>query len=166
MSRLVIVLSTNHELQGAEKRAGNIDDPLYAVLLEQLIDEEELDFVFEEIAGLGPTTAEKLSQTKLGPNRYLDVDPPRGERENFGIRIDTGEPLWVGNPPNVLGAAHWEFDEVHKRREELWIQRMMELEFTKALMICGLAHGLSFTFRLRSAQFAVKSATYALPVRK
>lgn len=72
MSGHVIVLATHHELQGAEKRFGNVDDPLYAELLEELVDAQGLDFIFEEATGLGPTIAEKLSQAELGTERYLD----------------------------------------------------------------------------------------------
>jgi hypothetical protein len=159
MSRLVIVLATHHELQGAEKRAGNVNDPLYAELLEELVEAEGLDFIFEEATGLGPTIAEKLSQAKLGAKRYLDVDPPRGEREKLGIPTDTNKPFMIGTPPDAA-FANWELHQVHAKREELWIQRMMEWDFKKSLMICGLAHALSFTFRLQSAKFTVKTATY------
>src|SRR6266480_4401145 len=122
LSRLVIVLATQHELQGAEKRSGNVDDPLYPVLLEELVDAERLDFIFEEVTGLGPTIASKLSQTKLGTNRYLDVDPSLDEREKFGIRRVTNNPFMIGSPPDAA-FADWQFHEVHAKREELWIQR-------------------------------------------
>jgi hypothetical protein len=159
MSRFVIVLATHHELQGAEKRSGNVDDPFYAELLEQLVDAEGLDFIFEEATGFGPTIAEKLSLAKLGAKRYLDVDPSRDEREKFGIPMRTNNPFMIGTPPDAT-FADWQSHEVHAKREELWIQRMTEREFKKSLMICGIAHGLSFTFRLQSAKFTVKTATY------
>jgi hypothetical protein len=165
MSRLVVVLATNHELQGSEKRRGNVDDPMYAELVQKLVEAEGLDFIFEEATGLGPTIAEKLAQANLGPNRYWDVDPPRHEREKLGIPKDTNMPFMVGSPPNAT-FADWQFHEVHAKREELWIQRMMEREFNKALMICGLAHGLSLTFRLQSANLTVKAATYAMRAAK
>src|SRR6266404_4965802 len=120
MSRLVIVLATHHELQGAEQRSGNMDDPMYSALLEQLITAEGLDFIFEEATGLGPTIAERLSLAKLGPQRYLDVDPTRDERQKFGIPANAGEPYMIGSPPHAA-FANWEFGEVHALREELWI---------------------------------------------
>jgi len=37
---------------------------------------------------------------------------------------------------------------------------MIAREFGKALMICGLAHGLSLAFRLQLAGLTVKAITY------
>ena len=53
--RSVIVLGTLHRLQGADKAFGNIDDPLYPILIRDLIEENSIEFVFEE--GTGVTRA-------------------------------------------------------------------------------------------------------------
>jgi hypothetical protein len=158
--KLVIILGVNHELQGAEKRDRNVDDPFYAMLLKQLIGEEGLDFFFEEATGLGPTIAENLSLVTWGQNHYLDVDPPRDERERFGIPTNSNEPFMIGSPPEAA-FANWLFHEMHAKREELWVQRVREQEFKKALMICGHSHTFSVAFRLIAASFEVKVATYA-----
>ena len=113
---------------------------------------------------MGPTIAEKLSLTKLGPGRYRDVDPPREERDKFGI-LEPSSNVMVGNPPNAT-FVYWQLLQAHEKREELWIRRMTERDFEKALMVCGLAHGLSFSFRLQSKNFEVKAATYAAQLRK
>jgi hypothetical protein len=63
------------------------------------------------------------------------------------------------DPPNAA-FANWQFLEPHAKREEFWIQRMIAREFGKALMICGLAHGLSLAFRLQLAGLTVKAITY------
>ena len=158
VNRLVVVLGTAHELQGAEKRGGNRSDPLYEELLKDLVVEDELDFIFEEATGLGPTTAEKVSLA-LGPNRYLDVDPSREERVKFGIPENTNQPFMVGYPPDA-GFADKVFHEVHAKREQLWSERIAKREFKKALMICGANHTLSFAFRLCASNFTVKAVTY------
>ena len=75
----------HRELQGSKKRRGNINDPLYEDLVTDLIQDQTIDFVFEEATGLGPTTAEHLSAKLVGANRYLDLDPPMQERHIFGI---------------------------------------------------------------------------------
>jgi hypothetical protein len=160
MSKLVIVLGTNHDLQGAERRNGNVKDPMYESLLKQLIVGEKLDFIFEEATGFGPTIAEKLSLATWGPKRYLDVDPPRDQREQFGIPKDSNDFYMIGSPPEAAFAC-WQFHEVHSRREELWVQRMTKQPFKRALMICGHAHTLSFAFRLRDANMDAKAITYA-----
>jgi hypothetical protein len=160
MSGHVTVLATLHEHQGAQGRSGNVEDPIYVKLLDQLLIAEGFDFIFEEAAGWGPTIAEKFSRSRLEPNRYLDVDPPARDRAKFGIPPVSNESYMVGSPPEAA-FAHWQFLEVHMLREELWIQRMQAQEFKKALMICGLVHGLSLAFRLRAANFSVSAIQYA-----
>jgi hypothetical protein len=160
MNRRVTVLATLHELQGAEQRHGNFFDPKYTELLDQLILAEEIDFIFEEASGLGPTIAEKVSLEKLGSNRYLDVDPRKDKRERFGIPKDSNDFYMIGSPPTVAFAS-WQFHEVHAKREEFWLQQLAGYEFKTGLMICGLTHMLSFAFRLHAANFRVKALQYA-----
>jgi hypothetical protein len=156
----VTVLATLHELQGAEKRHGNVKDPKYIELLRQLITTEGIDFVFEEASGQGPTIAERLAFEYLGRGRYLDVDPHRDEREKHGIPRDSHDFYMIGTPPKV-GHASELFHQVHALREKFWIRQLAEREFESALMVCGLAHLLSFAFRLHAANFSVKSLDYA-----
>ena len=160
MNPRVTVLATLHVIQGAEKRLGNVYDPMYVALLNKLMDSEEVDFIFEEASGLGPTIAEKLALEKLGFGRYLDIDPARGERAEMGIPVNTHEPHMIGAPPKVA-FAHWQILEVHARREELWLKRMQQQEFESALVICGLVHLLSFAFRLQIANYSVQAIDYA-----
>ena len=163
MNRLVVILGTTHELQNAENYPRKVDDPYFKVLLGMLVAEDGIDFIFEEATGLGPTTAETLS-LKLGPDRYLDVDPPRGERQKHGIPHDTNEPIPLGSPfasPPVSVCADVVFHDAHAKREEFWLQQITEQDFKKALMICGQNHALSFAFRLSAANFDVKTVTCA-----
>jgi hypothetical protein len=160
MSRLVKILGTQHELQGCQKRAGNLNDPLYLPLLKELIAQDALDFVFEEATGLGPTIAQNLSVNEMGANRYLDVDPSRENREKFGISADSNEPNMIGSPMAVWAYYDALFYEVHAKREVLWIQEMRKQEFERALMIVGQNHTLSLAFRLLAENFAVKTFTY------
>ncbi len=154
-------------MQGADKGRCNVDDPSYVDLIEQVVSGERIDFIFEETSGLGPTAAERLAQSIWGQNHYLDVDPPRGERQKHGISADTGEfyPIDPCDPEKSKDVAQWENVEEHIKREELWLQRIKDTAFAKALMICGSAHILSFAYRLRSAEFDVK-ALYYMPHHK
>jgi hypothetical protein len=147
-------------VQGAEKRLGNVHDPMYVALLNKLLISEGVDFIFEEASGLGPTIAEKLSQQELGFGRYLDMDPARMERAEFGIPANSSEPHMIGTPPTVA-FANWQVLEVHAKREELWLQRMQEHKFESALVICGLVHLLSFAFRVQAANFSAQAINYA-----
>lgn len=164
MSRLVIVLGTLHRLQGADKAFSNIDDPLYSILVRDLIETNSIEFVFEEATGVGPTTAERLAGEILGHGRYLDVDPPRGQREGLGIPLSSNQPYLVGNPPDA-DFANWQLIPTHEGREKLWLRRIEATAFGTALMVCGNAHMLSFAFRLKEAGFETRAIDY-LPIRR
>jgi hypothetical protein len=160
MNPRVTVLSTLHALQGAERRHGNLHDPMYMMLLKNLIASEGVEFIFEEASGLGPTIAEKLSLQELGSGRYLDIDPANANRVEFGIPPNSNEPHIIGTPPKVA-FAHWQILEVHAKREILWMKRIQQQKFESALVICGLVHLLSFAFRLQAEQFSVQAIDYA-----
>jgi hypothetical protein len=166
MTRLVVILGTTHEVQNMEKFWRRVDDPQFRQLLDILLAEDGIDFIFEEATGQGPTTAESLSLT-LGTNRYLDVDPPRDERKKFGIPEDTNGHIFLGSPvasPPTAVCAERVFHEAHARREEHWLRQIMKQDFKKALMVCGQYHALSLAFRLSAANFNVKVVTYAPPL--
>jgi hypothetical protein len=156
----VTVLATLHVTQGAEKRLGNVHDPMYAALLNKLLVSESVDFIFEEASGLGPTIAEKLALERLPFGHYVDIDPARGERADLGIPANSSEPNMIGAPPTVA-FANWQILDVHAKREELWLMRIQQHKFESALVICGLVHLLSFSFRLQDAKFSVQAINYA-----
>jgi hypothetical protein len=156
----VTVLATLHVVQGAEKRLGNVHDPMYVALLNQLMISEGVDFIFEEASGLGPTLAEKLALETLAFGHYVDIDPTRSERPDYGIPPNSSEPNMIGTPPTVA-FANWQILDVHKKREELWLERVQQHKFESALVIVGLVHLLSFSFRLQTAKFSVQAINYA-----
>jgi hypothetical protein len=160
MNPRVTVLATLHVVQGAEKRVGNVQDPMYVALLDKLMVSEEVDFIFEEASGLGPTIAERLALDRLAFGHYADIDPARGERPDFGIPAISSEPHMIGAPPAVA-FANWQILDVHARREDLWLKRMQQHDFQSALVICGLIHLLSFASRLQTANFSVQAINYA-----
>ena len=160
MNPRVTVLATLHVVQGSEKRLGNVDDPMYVSLLNKLMVSEGVDFIFEEASGLGPTIAERLALDQLPFGRYMDIDPARNERPDFGIPSNSSEPHMIGAPPSVA-FANWQVLDVHAKREELWLARMRQRKFESALVICGLVHLLSFAFRLQRADFSVQAIDYA-----
>ena len=84
ISPRVTVLATLHVVQGAEKRLGNVNDPMYVALLDKLMISEGVDFIFEEASGLGPTIAEKLALERLPFGHYVDIDPGSAERPEVG----------------------------------------------------------------------------------
>jgi hypothetical protein len=161
----LIVLATSHQFQG-EKFTMSIDDPCYRQIVKYLIDFKALQFVFEEAAGHSPTYAEKIAKDRAKEIGYLDVDPSRSEREEYGLPEETGEGLMVdiwAQPPCI---AHSEFVERHAAREKFWLKRIKSESFSSALMICGCAHGLSFSFRLREAGFDVETCINYFPPEK
>jgi hypothetical protein len=160
MTPRVTVLATLHAIQGAEKRHGNMRDPMYLELLNKLMVSEGVDFIFEEASGLGPTIAERLVLEKFGFNHYMDIDPARSDRAEYGIHGSSHEPIMIGAPPKVV-FANWAVLDVQAKREELWMKQIQQRKFESALVICGLVHVLSFAFRLQTANFSVQALYYA-----
>jgi len=160
-----LVLGVPHEVQG-EKFLKSIDDECYRDLVEQLIGVHKCDFLFEEAAGLTPSHAEILANSRSDRIGYMDVDPPRHEREQNDLSVDTGGSfvvdLWQTSPC----VARIEDVSSHAAREEFWLTRICEKKFSSALMICGLAHCLSFAFRLRTAGYEVENCLHYLPYDK
>lgn len=126
-----------------------------------MIENHELDFVFEEIAGLGPTVAEDVVEKKLGIGHYLDVDPPVELRPSLGIGICsssyTYDPMTNADVPDSLAQQVVVY---HGKREILWLEAIEAQPFKRGLLICGHAHLLSMAFRLELRGFAVEAQSY------
>lgn len=163
MAKMVILLGTSHRLQGAERRTWNVRDPDYEMLVKQLWQTFSVDFIFEEASGLGPTFAEKFALGELGPNRYKDIDPSATQRKKLGMVPETGKDYRIGRPD--LNTGHWgygreELIDAQESREYFWLPFIREQDFSRALLICGHAHLLSFAFRLKSENFDVRAYSY------
>jgi hypothetical protein len=151
MSRSVLLLATVHEFQGPGF-AGYVEDRSYTTGIESCIRSGRVDFVFEEAAGQSPSIAERYAKSLLQPGHYLDVDCGRIPTNPFIT------------PKPICGFTSVTFAE-HRKREELWLQRMNGQEFKKALLVCGVGHSLSFAFRLQDNGFSVEFCQH-LPYEK
>jgi hypothetical protein len=163
LTKTVILLGTAHRLQGAKKGSSNIDDPDYSILIEQLCSTFAIDFIFEEASGLGPTIAEKFALETIGPNRYKDIDPNVEARKKLGIGSHSGKDYRIGRlnfDTNHWGYGREELVDVQEKREYFWLPFIREQEFSRALLICGQAHLLSFAFRLKGEDFDVRAYSY------
>jgi hypothetical protein len=144
----VVVLAVPHQLQG-EHFQNYVDDPRYTELLKTLL--FGVEFLFEEASGQKPSIAEKLVKAGYAKGHYSAVDR---ERSKFGISDVTID------PGRSTGWYSCQLQDEHRKREELWLARIQAEKFEKALMICGLSHSLSFTFRLEAAGFDVDVYDY------
>lgn len=163
MSKSVVVLAVPHQLQGQGFK-GYIVNQTYSDLVASYIG-DGVDFVFEEAAGQAPSIAANLAESLLGPNRYMDIDPPPQERDKYHIAVKTGGGDWL-EPGVSEEICEWAIVEENRKREALWTQRVKDQPFTKGLAICGIAHGLSFAFRLSSAGINVEKSYSYIPHRK
>lgn len=163
--RKLVVLGTSHQLQG-KNFLKSIDDQCYRDMVEQLIDVHQIDFVFEEAAGHAPTDAELIVSAQSPAIDYMDVDPPEHERDQHQLSGKTGDgymvDLWQ-TPPCV---AETQYVDKHAAREEFWLKRIRGQDFKVALMVCGHAHCLSFSFRLRDAGFEIENCINYMPYEK
>lgn len=157
LAKTVMVFAVPHQLQG-EKFPGFVPDRSYGQLIDGSI-ERGTDFIFEEASGLGPTVAEDLARSHLRSSRYMDIDPPRAERKNYGIAEETGEGFPI-DPYSSSDMYYRLFVDAHQKREELWLDRIQKQTFDRGLLICGLAHNLSFAFRLLSVGINAEAYNY------
>src|SRR5271170_1164814 len=161
MSNHVIVVGTNHILQGAVKNSLSIIDPLYRSYITSIIPRDEVDFVFEEGSGLGPTIAEEIAEDTLGKDHYLDVDPSIAQRKVLGIGV-AGEhhdldPLTELEVHDLWGEL---FVPEQRKRENAWLQAIQGQSFSRGLLVCGLAHLLSIAFNLDSSGYSVEARAF------
>ena len=152
MDRSVLLLATLHEYQGLPGLQRSVEDPSYAGNIGSCVRSGRIDFVFEEAAGLGPSTAEQHANSFLGPGHYLDIDSGRAMPNPF-----MGPKPICGFTSISVGMC--------RTRENLWFQRVNTRNFKKALLICGASHSLSFAFRLEDAGFIVELCHH-LPYEK
>lgn len=157
-----VVYGVPHQVQG-EKFVGSIDDECYRATLEDLIAKYKCDFIFEEAGGHVPSHAGTLANSEANPIGYVDVDPPREEREEHGLPKETGTSFPVDFWMQPACVVRLEYVDRHEAREEFWLGRIRKQAFTSALMICGIAHCLSFSFRLRQAGYEVNECVQYLP---
>jgi len=166
MDRHIVVLGTDHALQGAERvpLEKKINDPTYGALLEKLIRDYAIECIFEE--AFGPTTASSLERPGL---KYLDVDPPGPERKSQGIPeglpIEDYEIYEINDPrrPSPEPYATLKKVDTEFAREKVWVERIKLESFTSGLMICGCAHTFSIASRLEDSGFSVDVIIYMGP---
>jgi hypothetical protein len=163
MSKSVLVLGIPHQLQGPGF-LGYVEDRSYALLVENLM-QDDVDFVFEEAAGRGPSIAELLVDAFPRAVKYVDIDPPPDKRPMYGIamKVGGGGPIDPCNSPDMYESS--KVDEQSKR-EELWLHCILCKPFKKGLAIVGLAHSLSFAIRLLSAGVSVDETYSYIPFNK
>jgi hypothetical protein len=166
-NKSVAVLGVPHQIQGVGF-PNYIHDQPYSRLVADFA--AEVDFVFEEAAGCGPSIAEDVAASVLGLGHYLNVDPPRSERPKNGLAMDTGGVEAIDTDQIVNGLVpdiyRWEIVDEHRKREQFWVQRIVAQSFNKGLLICGSAHGLSVAFRLQDAGISVPTLYDRTPYDK
>jgi hypothetical protein len=164
MTKSVAVLAVPHQLQGPGFR-DYVEDPSYPLLLKLLMRVHDVDFVFEEAAGRHPSVADCSATAFHRPAQYLDIDPPPEERPKYGIAMEVGGGAGIDpcHSPDYYESS--KVDE-QRKREELWVSRIVSTPFQKALVIVGVAHGLSVAFRLVSAGVSVAETYVYTPYSK
>jgi hypothetical protein len=133
-----------------------IDDPDYPEVLQQLTSTKHIDFVFEEASELGPTIAAHVGAALGG---YLDIDPGREWRPEFGIAKDTSQSCAL-DPRHSRESLCWHLLAEHRKRELLWLQRIENQAFKRGLFICGIAHMLSVSYRLLERGYETEAVLY------
>ncbi len=156
MSKSAVVLGVPHQLQG-RRFQGFVEDPSYSIFVKSLM--HDVDFVFEEASGRGPSIAGELAGSFHRLVQYVDIDPPRDERPKYGIPMEVAGGGAI-DPCNSSDVYEYARIDGQRLREELWLHCVLSKPFEKGLVIVGLAHSLSFGFRLLSAGVSVHDEIY------
>jgi hypothetical protein len=91
----------------------------------------------------------------LGVGHYLKVDPVLEEdKKRHGI----GE-TYYAPAVGALPVHRWVVAEIEKR-EQIWVDRLIERTVAKGLLICGLYHPFSVAAKLLNRGFEVEARTY------
>src|SRR6266849_3970660 len=134
--KFFIVLGVSHRVQGDMTFVRAIHDPDFTTVVSEIISSDHIDFVGEE-CGINVTVAEKVAQDLLGTGHYLNVDPPVEDRTRYGI-CDT----YCPPPLSGLPVHRWIVAE-NEKREQIWVERLIERTAAKGLLICGFYHAFS-----------------------
>lgn len=162
-AKSILVHGIAHQIQGPNFQS-YVEDESFRPWIKSLIRQFQVDFVFEEASGRGPSVAEELVRSLQNKVRYLDIDPPANERAKYGIAQRTGGgPIDPAHSPDVYEIS---YVGEQKKREEEWLKRIQGSTFENGLVICGVAHTLSFAFRLQSAELHVINAYTYIPYSK
>ncbi len=161
--RSIRVLGVPHRLQGPGFR-DYVADPSYRHWVEDYM-RAGVDIVFEEAAGRKPSIVADLASdlsANSKPIRYVDIDPAENERRKYGITTESAN----GAPVDPLDSDDFyesPYISENINRENLWLKRILEEQFEKGLVVCGLAHTLSFAYRLHAAEINVVEACTYIP---
>jgi hypothetical protein len=148
-----VILGVSHRVQGEKDFPGAFDDPVYREIVNGIISNDHIDFVGEE-GGVNTTDAEKIAQNLLGTGHYLNVDPLGEDRVRYGIG-ETYYPPLLGELP----VERWAVAE-NEKREQIWVNQLVERTTTRGLLICGFFHIFSIAAKLMSRGFEVEAGTY------
>lgn len=158
----LIIFATYHDVMGLRNFRKNVSDPDYKTILEALMQVHDVDFIFEEASGHGPSVA-----SEMATGGYLDIDSETTE-QTLSVFSEDSETHFL---PEVLGKSRLQQTAtklgltVQNWREGCWVTKMKAQQFKTGLVICGVAHSLSIAFRLQAEGFDVEAYRYE-PIKR
>jgi len=149
-----VILGVSHRVQGDMDFINAFDDPDYREIVNKIISDDHIDFVGEEGA-VNTTDAERIAQNLLGAGHYISVDPVLEEdKKTHGIG-QTYLPPALGELP----VHRWVVSE-NEKREQIWVDLLVERTAARGLLICGFYHAFSVAAKLFCGGFSVDARTY------
>jgi hypothetical protein len=152
----LIVLGTYHNVQGLKNFGRSLTDPDYKPILEYLKQKHDVDFIFEEATGHGPSIA-----SDMAAGGYLDIDSETTDEalshfpeDSHTLVLEILHKFRVQEIPTKLGLT------VQEWRESTWVTKIKAQQFKTGLVICGVVHTLSIAFRLKAEGFGVEAYCY------
>jgi hypothetical protein len=155
----LIIFGTYHEVQGVQGADfKSIDDPDYKALLEELIELHNVDFIFEELSGYGPSIASEMTTVS-----HVDMDSET--TDDALVKFSEPQKTMFRPKSKAQETAFKLGLEVQNWRESRWVLKIKDQQFETGLVICGLVHSLSVAFRLQAEGFEVHVYTYE-PIKR
>jgi hypothetical protein len=150
-----IALAVSHRVQAGDPTAPSktFDDPVYKEIVKGIVFNDRIDFVGEE-AGDKTTHAEQITQEVLGDGHYLNINPSVEGQASLGV----AHPCH-GTPRGEPRVMYWSIEK-NEKRENFWVDRIVEANPKNGLLICGCFHAFSVAAKLLKRGFKVETRTY------
>lgn len=156
----IFILGTSHRYQAPKTLDEQAHAKQFRFLLQVLCDKYKIKGIAEEMSeeALQERTLDcsvpfELAQSQKLLHRYCD--PDRSERDALGILQDTTVEIngWASNLSRL--EIQKCIAEHHRRREEVWLERLSKFDAFPVLFVCGADHVDSFVSLLERESITV-----------
>lgn len=139
----IYILGADHEIQRGTDRVSTEDIARFKTLLEQIISENDIEFIGEEIVPNIETVAGHIAEQLDLPCEIIEMSAPA--REALGIAEEQRHrsvPIFEGGIPVAFGGHVRVLSDGVREEYMVWssITKAEEVKADSILVLCGLSH--------------------------